>query len=77
MNKELHSAYINADAYSVLEELARYRSMFLGSKNTRGQPIGAGTLINEAVIMYAEAHTDELNRYRNAIQTLKAQGGIP
>lgn len=77
MNKELHSAYINADAYSVLEELARYRSMFLGLKNTRGQAIGAGTLINEAVIMYVEAHTDELNQYRKAIEALKSQGVIP
>ena len=77
MSKKLYSAYINADAISVLEELARYRGMFLGMKNSRGQAVGAGTLINEAVIKYVEMHTDEVNQYRKMIQALKAQGVIP
>ena len=77
MSKRLYSAYINADAFSVLEELARYRSMFLGEKNSRGQPIGASTLIDEAVVKYVEAHTDEVNQYRKTIEVLKSQGVIP
>jgi hypothetical protein len=51
--------------------------MFLGEKNSRGQPIGASTLIDEAVVKYVEAHTDEVNQYRKAIEALKSQGVIP
>lgn len=77
MSKKMYSAYIDADALSVLEELARYRGMFLGMKNNRGQAVGAGTLINEAVVKYVEMYTDEVNQYRKAIQALKSQGVIP
>lgn len=73
MNKVLRSAYITQEAYEVLEELARYRSLLMGEKNSRGQVIGAGTLIDEAVIRYAEEHKMELERYRNALSTAKKE----
>lgn len=74
MNKVLRSAYITQEAYDVLEELARYRSLLLGKKNSRGQAIGAGTLIDEAVVRYAKEHMDELVRLRNVVYT--AKGGL-
>ena len=67
----MRSAYITQEAYDVLEELARYRSLFLGAKNSRGQAIGAGTLIDEAVVKYAEEHMDELDKYRKMLEVVK------
>ena len=59
------------------QKVLRYRSMFLGEKNSHGQPIGASTLIDEAVVKYVEAHTDDVSQYRKAIEALKSQGVIP
>lgn len=73
MSKVIRSAYITQEAYDVLEELARYRSLLMGAKNSRGQAIGAGTLIDEAVIKYAEDHKGELEGYRNALSTVKEE----
>lgn len=73
MSKVLRSAYITQEAYDVLEELARYRSLLMGAKNSRGQAIGAGTLIDEAVVKYAKEHKNELDRYRNALYTTKKE----
>lgn len=67
MSKTIRCAYITDEAYAVLEELARYRSLLLGAKNSRGQAIGAGTLIDEAVVKYAEEHKEELEKYRNTL----------
>lgn len=36
MSKVIRSAYITQEAYDVLEELARYRSLLMGAKNSRG-----------------------------------------
>ena len=69
MSKVVRSAYITQDAYEVLEELARYRSLLMGKKNSRGQTIGAGTLIDEAVVKYAEEHKGELEGYRQALKS--------
>lgn len=74
MSKVIRSAYITQEAYDVLEELARYRSLLMGAKNSRGQAIGAGTLIDEAVVKYAEEHKDELIKLRNVVYT--AKGGL-
>lgn len=74
MSKVLRSAYITQEAYDVLEELARYRSLLMGAKNSRGQAIGAGTLIDEAVVKYAEEHMGELIKLRNVVYT--AKGGF-
>lgn len=73
MGKVIRSAYITQEAYDVLEELARYRSLLMGAKNSRGQAIGAGTLIDEAVIKYAEEHKTELEGYRNALSTARKE----
>lgn len=73
MRKALRSAYITQEAYDVLEELARYRGLLMGEKNSRGQAIGAGTLIDEAVIKYAEEHKGELEGYRMAVSTAKKE----
>ena len=74
MSKVIRSAYITQEAYNVLEELARYRSLLMGAKNSRGQAIGAGTLIDEAVVKYAEEHMGELIKLRNVVYT--AKGGF-
>lgn len=71
MSKVLRSAYITQEAYDVLEELARYRSLLMGAKNSRGQAIGAGTLIDEAVVKYAEEHMSELEGYRQALKSVE------
>lgn len=71
MRKVLRSAYITQEAYDVLEELARYRSLLMGAKNSRGQAIGAGTLVDEAVVKYAEEHIGELEGYRQALKGVK------
>lgn len=73
MSKVIRSAYITQEAYDVLEELARYRSLLMGAKNSRGQAIGAGTLIDEAVVKYAEEHMSELEGYRQALKGVKGE----
>ena len=55
--------------------MARFRSLFLGQKNSRGQFIGSGTLIDEAVVKYAEEHKEELNQYRKMLEVVKEKGG--
>lgn len=70
MSKTIRTAYITDSAYAMIEELARYRSLFMGAKNSRGQAIGAGTLIDEAVVKYAEGHMIELEGYRQALKSV-------
>ena len=70
MSKTLRSAYITDDAYAVLEELARFRYVIRGEKNARGQPVGVGTLIDEAVVRYANDHNGELEQYRKIFACL-------
>lgn len=62
--KKLVSFYCNEAIYEQLATLARYRSLMSGIKNSRGQNIGAGTLINQAATEYVEAHADELRKWK-------------
>ena len=73
--KVLKSFYCTESVFKQLAELAQYRSIGLGKKNSRNQPIGAGTLINEAATEYLERHMDELNQWRQLMQPVK--NGIP
>lgn len=73
--KVLKSFYCNESVFNQLAELAGYRSIAGGAKNSRGQNIGAGTLINEAATEYLERHMDELNQWRQLMQPVK--NGIP
>lgn len=71
----LKSFYCNESVFNQLAELAGYRSIIKGKKNSRGQNIGAGTLINKAATEYLERHMDELNQWRQLMQPVK--NGIP
>ena len=76
MSKKLRSAYIDSSAYAVLEELALYRSCVLGERNSRGQILGASTLIDEAVCKYAEEHKSELKRFKEALGLIEIKEKI-
>ena len=54
--KKLVSFYCDPAVYEQLQQLARYRAVNSGTKNERGQGIGAGTLINEAATEYVKNH---------------------
>ena len=71
MSKTMRTAYITDSAYAALQELARYRALILGEKNSRGQMLGTSSLIDEAVIEYADKHMDELVKYRSVFDTTK------
>lgn len=73
--KKLKSFYCTETVFDQLAELAQYRSIGLGKKNSRNQPIGAGTLIDIAAAEYLERHMDELNQWRQLMQPVK--NGIP
>lgn len=62
--KKLVSFYCNEAVYEQLADLARFRALMSGKKNSRGQNIGAGTLINQAAAEYVIAHADELKRWK-------------
>lgn len=62
--KHLRSAYLDDEVYEQLAELAEYRSFFKKERNSRNQPVGYGTLLNEAAVEFLERHMDELNTYR-------------
>ena len=65
--KHLRSAYLDDEVYEQLAELAEYRSFFKKERNARNQPVGYGTLLNEAATEYLERHMDELNAYRQRV----------
>lgn len=67
----LKSFYCSETVFDQLSELAGYRGIIKGEKNSRGQNIGAGTLINEAATEYLERHMDELNQWRQLMQPVK------
>lgn len=67
----LKSFYCDEAIFNQLAELAEYRSILRGKKNSRGQNIGAGTLINEAATEYLKRHLGELNQYRQLMQPVK------
>lgn len=73
--KKLKSFYCTETVFDQLAELAQYRSIGLGKKNSRNQPIGAGTLIDEAASEYLAKHMDELNQWRQLMKPVK--DGIP
>lgn len=69
--KKLVSFYCDQTVYEQLQQLARYRAVNSGTKNERGQGIGAGTLINEAATEYAKNHAEELRKWKLFEQATK------
>ena len=67
--KKLRSFYCSESTFEALSDLARFRSM-MGEKNSKGQAIGAGTLIDEAAAEYVERHRAELEKWREIFASI-------
>ena len=71
--KILVSCYINESDYEQLEKLARNRAIVAGEKNTRGQGIGASTIVCEAVAEYVQAHKQEIALWESSADFFKPE----
>lgn len=71
--KILVSCYINESDYEQLEKLARNRAIVAGEKNTRGQGIGASTIVCEAVAEYVQAHKQEIALWESSAEFFKPE----
>jgi hypothetical protein len=65
--KTLRSAYISDRVWNDLNSIAQYRA-FVGEKNSRGQPIGVGTLLNIAATEYVQRHKEDANKWAEMLQ---------
>jgi hypothetical protein len=72
--KKLYSAYIDPEVWAKLNEVARYRTLFHGEVNGNGQPIGAGTVLNELLCKYIGVYDDELEKYHRAMAIIHTGG---
>ena len=66
--KRLVSFYCNESDYQQIEKLARHRAVMGGERNKKGQAVGAGTIINEAVHEYVKNHAADIAAWESFAQ---------
>ena len=69
--KKTVSFYVTEKNYRKLQSLARFRAA-TGERNSRGQALSTGSLINTAIEEYLERHSDELEQFEHLSQMLQS-----
>lgn len=69
-NKTAISLFIEPELYESVKALASYRAA-QGERNKQGQPMSAGSVINEAISEYVQARKCELETWRVLMQKIK------